>query len=552
MADDGVQLSLTREEEALFDLLCDVVARNGLATVPRVAGGWVRDKLLGKASADIDIALDDMTGVAFSELVNARLAELGRETRSLGVISANPEQSKHLETVSLRVLGFELDVVNLRSESYADGSRIPTVEFGSPRADAERRDLTINALFYNLCTRRVEDLCGRGLADLRARLCRTPLDASRTFLDDPLRVLRAARFAARLGFALAPDLVAAARTVDVQDALRTKVSRERVLIELGKMLSTARPIGAFRLLRCMGLLPAVFDMPDGCAHARRAAEAAVADDAGAWPPVDARADARFRARFDDECAACAEALDVAIGWEAAAALGGAAGGSETAGAPALVTVEPAADARRLLWLAAALLPALGLVAPLGSKQKPAPLAEVVLRGAFPGLSSADIATVLRLHASIPELARWCSRAELPAELSRLQLGLRLRDAGPHWRAALALALVAAAPPLDAADAMPSAADLDAARIDAARAAWRASAAPHAAAAALIVRRADELGLSDAHALRPLLDGAELMREAGVPKGPAVGRASRELLEFQLAHRHATRDEAIAHLRACAW
>ncbi|KAF5829607.1 hypothetical protein DUNSADRAFT_15846 [Dunaliella salina] len=161
------------------------------------AGGWVRDKLLGRDSLDIDIALDSMLGKDFAELVNQHLSSQGKEVRTAAVIQSNPEQSKHLETARLKISGLWIDLVNLRSETYARGSRIPQMEFGTPEQDALRRDFTINSLFYNINKGMVEDFTGRGIADLREGIIRTPLPPTETFLDDPLRVLRAVRFAAR-------------------------------------------------------------------------------------------------------------------------------------------------------------------------------------------------------------------------------------------------------------------------------------------------------------------------------------------------------------------
>jgi tRNA nucleotidyltransferase (CCA-adding enzyme) len=104
----------------------------------------------------------------------------------------------------------DLDFVNLRSEEYADDSRIPeSMRFGTPREDAGRRDLTINSLFYNLHTEDVEDWTGHGLQDIKNGIIRTPLDPIMTFKDDPLRVLRAVRFAARLNFQMTPEVKAA-------------------------------------------------------------------------------------------------------------------------------------------------------------------------------------------------------------------------------------------------------------------------------------------------------------------------------------------------------
>lgn len=118
-----------------------------------------------------------------------------------------------------------LDLVNLRSESYAADSRIPEMTFGSAQDDAQRRDLTINALFYNLHTKEVEDLTGKGVDDLRRGLVRTPLAPRTTFLDDPLRVLRAVRFAHRFRFSIDEELLAAAAEPEVREALRTKARR---------------------------------------------------------------------------------------------------------------------------------------------------------------------------------------------------------------------------------------------------------------------------------------------------------------------------------------
>ncbi|KAL6784341.1 hypothetical protein ACKKBG_A05770 [Auxenochlorella protothecoides x Auxenochlorella symbiontica] len=203
------RLELTPEEQQLFDTLLAASKQAGFPTTLRCAGGWVRDKLMGRASDDIDVALDDALGSAFAEAVNGYLAGQGQGVHSVAVIAANPGQSKHLETARMRVNGLWLDLVNLRCEEYAAGSRIPAMRFGTPRQDAERRDFTINALFYNINSGEVEDLTGRGLADLEAGVIRTPLPPRQTLLDDPLRALRAVRFAARFGFELEESLVQA-------------------------------------------------------------------------------------------------------------------------------------------------------------------------------------------------------------------------------------------------------------------------------------------------------------------------------------------------------
>ena len=111
------------EIELCKDLL-KIVNDNNLTTTLRIAGGWVRDKLLGLESHDIDITLDNMTGEEFAKL----FVECSG-TSSIGVIRANPEASKHLATACVRYKGIELDFVNLRAEDYSDDSRIPTIVY---------------------------------------------------------------------------------------------------------------------------------------------------------------------------------------------------------------------------------------------------------------------------------------------------------------------------------------------------------------------------------------------------------------------------------------
>ena len=157
------EISLTPQEAAVCKTLSDAKEFAGSETVIRIVGGWVRDKVLGMESDDIDIALDDVSGADFAERVLAYLKAQGVETSKLAVIERNPEQSKHLETATMKVEGVSVDFVGLRAEEYAAGSRIPEVRLGTAEEDALRRDLTINALFYRVDTGAIEDLTGRGL-----------------------------------------------------------------------------------------------------------------------------------------------------------------------------------------------------------------------------------------------------------------------------------------------------------------------------------------------------------------------------------------------------
>ena len=124
----------------------------------------------------------------------------------------------------------------MRTETYSNTSRVPTMAIGTPVEDAFRRDLTINALYYNIHTDKVEDFTELGLKDLQSGVIRTPLAALVTLTDDPLRALRAIRFACRFKFIFSDDLLNACKDTDVHYALLNKVSIERVYAELDMML----------------------------------------------------------------------------------------------------------------------------------------------------------------------------------------------------------------------------------------------------------------------------------------------------------------------------
>lgn len=297
----GPYIALTDEERDLFRLLRQAKKETDLDTTLRVAGGWVRDKLLatpeftrtnrgegritskykatsmgrqgtkimtsieGQKPVDIDIALDDMLGREFADNLNDYLAEVGEETHSVGVVLKNPEKSKHLETATMKVGTFWIDFVNLRAEEYTQDSRIPDLmRIGTPAEDAFRRDLTINSLFYNVNNGQVEDWTGRGFDDLRSGIVATPLAPLTTLLDDPLRALRSIRFAARLRFTMDDSLVEAAMDKRVRESLAEKVSRERIGGEVDLMLRSPDPVGAMRLLINLNLACTVFPVENCC------------------------------------------------------------------------------------------------------------------------------------------------------------------------------------------------------------------------------------------------------------------------------------------------
>ena len=178
-------ITLTETESKIFETLLSIVEEHKLDTTLRVAGGWVRDKLLGKESDDIDIALDNMLGGDFAKLVDQRVnAEASAASdehqykKTYGAIKANKDKAKHLEIANATLHGHTLDLVNLTNESFhsavteGDESNV----FGTAEQDALRRDCTINALFYNINEGKIEDFTGKGLSDIRAEVIRTPFE----------------------------------------------------------------------------------------------------------------------------------------------------------------------------------------------------------------------------------------------------------------------------------------------------------------------------------------------------------------------------------------
>ncbi|EFR04771.1 tRNA nucleotidyltransferase [Nannizzia gypsea CBS 118893] len=276
------RVQLSSEEALLRTLLLDTVEYVRLKNnddpkvsdlVLRFTGGWVRDKVLGVGSQDIDVGISTMTGYDFGlalkeyldipeklEKYKAHYPEhaLKGVIGGLHKIAANPQKSKHLETTTIRVFGFDVDLVNLRKETYTDTSRNPQVEFGTAEEDAFRRDATINALFYNIHTGEVEDFTGRGLSDMGDKLIRTPMEPYQTFKDDPLRVLRLIRFASRLGYTIDPNTEESMYNDDIKHSLRLKISQERIGIEIEKMLRGPDPLGSLEIINRLGLYDTIF------------------------------------------------------------------------------------------------------------------------------------------------------------------------------------------------------------------------------------------------------------------------------------------------------
>ena len=208
-----------------------------------VVGGYVRDFYLGRPSTDIDVVVVG-SGIGLAE-------ELGRELRTKVSVY------KTFGTAALRTRGVEVEFVGARKESYVRDSRKPQVEAGTLEDDQRRRDFTINAMAWSLA----EEDFGRlvdpfdGMSDLEECIIRTPCDPDVTFSDDPLRMMRAVRFASQLGFTIEEETFEAIR----RNAERIRiVSRERIVTELNKIVLSPVPSMGFELLELTGLLERIF------------------------------------------------------------------------------------------------------------------------------------------------------------------------------------------------------------------------------------------------------------------------------------------------------
>jgi poly(A) polymerase len=215
-----------------------------LGTEVYVVGGYVRDLLLGREVKDIDITVIG-DGVAFArEAANA----LGAQP---------PVVFEKFGTAMVPYDGGKLEFVAARQESYSKESRKPVVHRATLDADLSRRDFTVNAIAASLNAGRFGEIVDPfdGRADLAAGILRTPLEPERTFDDDPLRMMRALRFAAQLGFHIQPGTLAAVSAMADRLAI---VSRERITDEFMKILASPKPSVGLLLLRKTGLTKHVF------------------------------------------------------------------------------------------------------------------------------------------------------------------------------------------------------------------------------------------------------------------------------------------------------
>jgi putative nucleotidyltransferase with HDIG domain len=230
------------EREPLFKLIGEEAEK--LSAPAYVVGGFVRDILLERASTDIDVVCVG-SGMDLATAVANRLGD------------TKVNYFKNFGTAMLRHEAWEVEFVGARKESYRSDSRKPTVENGTLEDDQNRRDFTINALAISLMPDNFGELIDPfgGQEHLKKKLVKTPLAPEITFSDDPLRMMRAVRFASQLNFDIDADAFAAIQ----QQAHRLEiVSQERIIAELNKIMLSPVPSYGFKLLLHAGLLELIF------------------------------------------------------------------------------------------------------------------------------------------------------------------------------------------------------------------------------------------------------------------------------------------------------
>jgi tRNA nucleotidyltransferase/poly(A) polymerase len=233
----------------LFEKIAAVSKETGFPAY--IVGGYVRDQFLNLESKDIDFVIVG-DGIAFAKQVKRKLR------------AKNFTVYNRFGTAKISIGDFELEFVGARKESYSDDSRKPDVEATDLETDLSRRDFSINAMAIDVCVANAAIIDPfNGQNALRNKLLITPLESNVTFDDDPLRILRAIRFATRLNFTIADHVFAAMKA---KAARLSIVSKERVMDELSKTIAHKNAALAFRLLAESGVLAIVFPIFEKFKH----------------------------------------------------------------------------------------------------------------------------------------------------------------------------------------------------------------------------------------------------------------------------------------------
>ena len=234
-----MKFPIVQEEEFIFELLAK--AGQSINAPTYIVGGYVRDRLINRPSKDIDVVCVG-SGIALAEA-------------TANLLTPRPKvvSYKNFGTAALKYKSYELEFVGARKESYQRNSRNPIVEDGTLDDDQNRRDFTINALAISLNETDYLDIVDSfgGIQHLKEGVIKTPLHPDTTFSDDPLRMLRAIRFATQLGYEIEAETLASIKRTADRISI---ISKERILVEIEKIIASPKPSIGFILLEKVGLL----------------------------------------------------------------------------------------------------------------------------------------------------------------------------------------------------------------------------------------------------------------------------------------------------------
>jgi poly(A) polymerase len=238
-----MQIEIKENEKEIFKLLSEAAQELGYPTY--IIGGYVRDRLLKRPSKDMDVVCVG-SGIELAQKLASKL-----KPRPKVVVF------KRFGTAMLNFKRLEVEFVGARKESYRKESRKPAVEDGTLEDDQNRRDFTINAMGISLNEGSYGALVDPfgGVGHLEEKLIKTPLDPNVTFSDDPLRMMRAIRFATQLNFSIDPETL---QGISDQKERIKIISQERITTELQKIMAAKKPSIGYKLLFDTGLLELIF------------------------------------------------------------------------------------------------------------------------------------------------------------------------------------------------------------------------------------------------------------------------------------------------------
>ncbi|CCH43111.1 hypothetical protein BN7_2658 [Wickerhamomyces ciferrii] len=494
------KIQLNETETKISELLKDFTSKYNSKTGGedlelRITGGWVRDKLLGDESNDLDIAINKLSGEEFAEALKQFLVDnfdtYQLSPTNIHKIEKNPEKSKHLETATTKLYGLDVDFVNLRSEEYTEESRIPIIKYGTPQEDALRRDATLNALFYNIQKDEVEDLTTKGLQDLEKGLLRTPLEPLKTFLDDPLRVLRLIRFASRFHFTIEKDTYESMKQLSIKEALIHKISRERIGVEVEKTLSSKDPIYGLELLTDAQLLDTIFNF---------------------GPLQDKVLEFNDENLVNEKFAAIQESASHSLNTIKEF-------NQESKISSVLENISSDKDLQKLFWLSV-VLRKWGDEKVFYNAKKQAFASELIVKEGVK-LSKADADIVTKLVSTTNEYQDIVSK--LPA-FKRSEVGLLLKQFGPYLNLSIAFNFFNSV--IENGDIKSTIAQYE-----------------------LFHELIHKENLQDSYSIKPIVDGKTLTKKLNKKPGPWMGKVNEQILVWQLDNPTKTQDDCVEYVRS---